>query len=396
MHPFLHEAAAACQHQMSSAPASHHLYLRCRQASVHLPVWRRLAQQAATGRLTVLEGWEVAAAEASQQQEGSSCQGEGSPTWQLTLKQRASETALPAAAAGPTTFQQAVAAASAAAAAAAPATPVQGSLAAADEAEASGPGGAPAAAREQPAELHVQAQLVWLACGAAYSAASEPVLAQLQRAAPVPLTGGYPWLDEENLCWPGAAAYVAGRGSMLSVGPCAGAWARACMCFGMAGVASACCAAFPLSIPQPTLVNFVCTRPARPCRRPAGHALRCRPHRRLSAQAGLFRGSRVGGRPATPAGPPAPAQPGRRRPRWLPSVGGQPGRRRRGRPCRAAGGGCGGGCGGAGGARGGPGGGGPRIRGAPAQGGFEFPPLLQLGRGCRRRGGSDGEEAGWG
>lgn len=167
-----------------------------RQGSVHLPLWRRLAAAAAAGRLTVLEGWEVAGAHQAEGAEGAATKG---PAWLLHLQRR--EGALPAAA-GPTLFQQAVAAAAAAAASAPDALAEQ-------------------QFDEQPAEL--TANLVWLACGRAYDAAGEAVLRQLAAQAPVPRTGGYPWLDDEALCWPGAPVYLLGRGALLSVGPCAGA-----------------------------------------------------------------------------------------------------------------------------------------------------------------------------
>lgn len=148
----------------------------------------------AAGRLTVLEGWEVAAAE---------WQAEAGGAWQLALQPREGAAHQ---AAGPTTFQQAVAAAAAAGAESANAS----AASAAEDGEA-----------QQPGQLG--ADMGWLACGAAYDAGADPVLRQLAADAPAPLTGGYPWLDEEHLCWPGAAVYVVGRGAMLALGPCAGA-----------------------------------------------------------------------------------------------------------------------------------------------------------------------------
>ena len=184
---------------------------------MHLPVWRRLAQQAAASRLAVLEGCEVAAAEqrAPAGGEGSSC-----PTWRLTVKPSELAAAQPVAATGPTTFQRAVAAA--AAAAADPATSTPGAAGAAPE-----QGAQPAAAPPQPqlaGEQQLEAGQVWLACGQAYNAARDALLAELLRQAPTPLTGGYPWLDEETLCWPGAPVLLLGRGTLLSVGPSAGGW----------------------------------------------------------------------------------------------------------------------------------------------------------------------------
>ena len=144
---------------------------------MHLPVWRRLTQQATTGKLTVLEGWEVAAAEQQEPAapaEGSSGDGSsGSGSWQLALKQRKQAEA-------PTLFQQAVAATLAAAA---------GSVGAPAEAQPAGE-----APQQTQQERRVHAQYVWLACGRAYDAASDPVLAQLLRDRPTPLVGGYPTL----------------------------------------------------------------------------------------------------------------------------------------------------------------------------------------------------------
>lgn len=187
-----------------------------RQGSVHLPLWRRLAQQAAAGRLAVLEGFELA--DAAQQNSA----GAGNTSWVLTLK-RSELGADPAGkASGPSLFQQAVAAAAAAAAAAAGAAPAPGTPNAAGE--AAGPPAQPPAgglAPQQQQQL-LRADEVWLACGSAYNAAADPVLADLARQAPAPLTGGYPWLDDEFLCWPGAPVFLLGRGAMLSVGPSAG------------------------------------------------------------------------------------------------------------------------------------------------------------------------------
>ena len=152
---------------------------------MHLPVWRRLTQQATTGKLTVLEGWEVAAAEQQEPAapaEGSSGDGSsGSGSWQLALKQRPPSPLLPRKQAeAPTLFQQAVAATLAAAA---------GSVGAPAEAQPAGE-----APQQTQQERRVHAQYVWLACGRAYDAASDPVLAQLLRDRPTPLVGGYPTL----------------------------------------------------------------------------------------------------------------------------------------------------------------------------------------------------------
>ena len=158
-----------------------------RQGSLHLPLWRRLAQLAAAGRLTVLEGWEVAEASPLAQADEEASAAD----WQLSLTQR------DAGSHQPTLFQQAVAATSG--------------------------GSSPQQAQpEGQRQRQLRAQLVWLACGRAYNAAADPVLQQLQQQRPTLLAGGYPRLDDEHLCWPGAAVYVMGRGSLLSVGPCAG------------------------------------------------------------------------------------------------------------------------------------------------------------------------------
>ncbi|PRW33610.1 FAD-dependent oxidoreductase [Chlorella sorokiniana] len=168
--------------QVDSAPRRIAACRRARgQGTVHLPLWRRLAQLAAAGRLTVLEGYEVAAAE----RQGAAEAGAGAGvSWVLTLRR------------------------SALAAGAAP-EQAAGQPAAGDAAQ-------PVQQQQLPADQ------VWLACGAAYNAAADPVLADLAQQAPAPLTGGYPWLDDESLCWPGAPVFLLGRGTLLSVGPSAG------------------------------------------------------------------------------------------------------------------------------------------------------------------------------
>ena len=200
------------------------LPLPYRQGSVHLPLWRRLAQLAAAGRLTVLEGSEVVAAERSNTSADAGVGAGSSTSWVLTLKRSEVAADSTGNAAGPSLFQRAVAAAAAAAgAAAAPAPATPGAAGAAPE-QAGQPAAADLAQRQQPAVQQLQADQVWLACGRAYNAAADPVLADLAQQAPTPLTGGYHWLDDESLCWPGAPVFLIGRGALLSVGPSAGRW----------------------------------------------------------------------------------------------------------------------------------------------------------------------------
>ncbi|KAL4857085.1 Pre-mRNA-processing protein 40A [Chlorella vulgaris] len=200
-----------------------------RQGSVHLPVWRRLTQQAVAGRLTVLEGWEVASAGQLDGSQGS---------WRLTLKPYFHEQTREQAAA-PSLFQQAVAATAAVgqrtgASQGVPnpqagATPQPDTAPLADAVPTAPQTPLPAQQQQQPPpqqqqqqEVSLETQLVWLCCGSAYDAAADPVLRGLQLAAPTLLAGGYACLDDEHLCWPGAGAYIAGRGALLSVGPTAG------------------------------------------------------------------------------------------------------------------------------------------------------------------------------
>lgn len=182
-----------------------------RQASLDVPTWRCLAEAAAAGRLAVLEGCEV--------EEAAAGAGGG---WILQLRRSAcAGNGAGAATENPpvtTPFQQAVAAAAAPCCA----TPLHGgqqqrcdiaSLAA----EAATTGAAAAA----PPEV-LEADALWLACGAAYDAAADPLLAQLQARVPTAVVAGYPWLDDRTLCWPGAPVYLAGRPAALALGPAAG------------------------------------------------------------------------------------------------------------------------------------------------------------------------------
>lgn len=75
---------------------------------------------------------------------------------------------------------------------------------------------------QQAQQLELGADLIWLACGRAYDASADPVLRQLQALRPTLLAGGYPAVDAEHMCWPGAAVYLAGRAALLAAGPCAG------------------------------------------------------------------------------------------------------------------------------------------------------------------------------
>lgn len=193
----------------------------CRQGSVNLPVWRRLAQHAAAGRLTVLESWEVASAApcapsgCGSDNSADGCVPGSSCAWRLAVRRR-EDPSLPCKLAGSATlFQQAVAAS-------AQATSGDGRREGADQQDAEQQ---KATAHEQQAQQReLAADCVWLACGSAYDAAADPVLRQLAAAAPTLLAGGFPLLDDEHLCWPGAAVYLAGRGALLAVGPCAGGW----------------------------------------------------------------------------------------------------------------------------------------------------------------------------
>lgn len=191
---------------------------------MHLPVWRRLSQQAAEGRLTVLEGWEVTGAAPclpAQQQhsgdgDGSACST--SPGWRLTVR-RQEDVALTRKQAGAhTLFQQAVGAAAAAA---------SGQAHQAGQQDATQQGATQQGAKkqdktQQAQQVELGSDLIWLACGRAYDAAADPVLRTLRAQRPTLVAGGYPLIDAEHMCWPGAAVYLAGRSSLLATGPCAG------------------------------------------------------------------------------------------------------------------------------------------------------------------------------
>eukprot|EP00887_Chlorella_sp_A99_P000159 scaffold16.g159.t1 len=182
-----------------------------RQATLDLPTLQRLAAAVAAGRLEVLEGCEVEAAEAAG---GEGTQGR----WRLRLLRRpvggpGSQIKEPVESVPPSAFQQAVAAAAAASGdQPADGAPAPGTL---------------AMAAADGSSLELPADVIWLACGSAYSVQADPLLAELQQQHPTAVVGGYPWVDEEHLCWPGAPVYLAGRAAMLALGPCAGELARA-------------------------------------------------------------------------------------------------------------------------------------------------------------------------
>lgn len=62
---------------------------------------------------------------------------------------------------------------------------------------------------------------VWIACGDAFGVQQHSLLSKLMDKYPIDVIGGYPALTS-GCSWPGVAAFVPGRGSMLTVGPCAG------------------------------------------------------------------------------------------------------------------------------------------------------------------------------
>ena len=61
---------------------------------------------------------------------------------------------------------------------------------------------------------------VWIACGNAFDVREHPLLSKLMSKYPINNVGGYP--DLTSRCsWPSVACFVPGRGSMLTIGPCA-------------------------------------------------------------------------------------------------------------------------------------------------------------------------------
>ena len=294
-----------------------------RQATLDLPTWHRLAAEVATGRVAVVEGWGVAAAQGGAAGQPSAADGAQEGGWLLQLcLQKAARSAVLAAkgpsASANTPFQQAVAATATAAAAAAAATAAAGA-AAPSAAAAAALGTEQAAAPLQPlgsssarAPLLLQADLVWVSCGAAFSLAANPLLAQLQEQRPTAVAGGYPWVDEEQLCWPGAPVYLAGRAALLALGPCAG---ELVCCTALLPVLPpnihsanhelAALRSFTLPIPsgphaRTTIAGHSRCHLAR--RRAGGHAAGGRQGGQVAGPAGLCRCARVGDRPAEAAG----------------------------------------------------------------------------------------------
>jgi hypothetical protein len=191
-----------------------------RQGSVHSVLWRQLAGLAAAGRMEVLEEAEVAGLEVACCSEVGGQEGEGA-RWAVRLapSKAGAEAASAAArrrdaASAPSAFQQAVAAAGGGV----PATTWGAAAAAATAAAA---GAAPAAA--EPPLQQLDADAIWVACGAAYNVERDPLLSVLLRQCPTPVVGGYPAVDDATLVWPGAPLFVVGRAAMLALGPCAGA-----------------------------------------------------------------------------------------------------------------------------------------------------------------------------
>lgn len=62
---------------------------------------------------------------------------------------------------------------------------------------------------------------VWIACGNAYNIEEHPILSRFVQKHPITSIGGYPVLSDA-CSWPDVPLFIAGRGSMLTIGPCAG------------------------------------------------------------------------------------------------------------------------------------------------------------------------------
>ena len=72
----------------------------------------------------------------------------------------------------------------------------------------------------QQEEIHCDE--IWLACGNAFNAGSDSLLASVCKKINNPIVGGYPLLKDDLCCLHNAPVFVIGRGSMLSIGPAAG------------------------------------------------------------------------------------------------------------------------------------------------------------------------------
>lgn len=68
----------------------------------------------------------------------------------------------------------------------------------------------------------VAVDAIWAATGMAPSAMEDPLLAQLQQAAPTRVVGGYCVVADDTLVWPGVGLHLLGRCASLSLGPTAG------------------------------------------------------------------------------------------------------------------------------------------------------------------------------
>eukprot|EP00884_Botryococcus_braunii_P017429 jgi/Botrbrau1/436/Bobra.110_2s0086.1 len=68
----------------------------------------------------------------------------------------------------------------------------------------------------------VTAQHVWLATGTSVDVTADPLLASVLARFPTQVVGGYPWLQDGTLLWPGLPLFVLGRLAALSLGPAAG------------------------------------------------------------------------------------------------------------------------------------------------------------------------------
>jgi hypothetical protein len=164
-------------------------------ASLDAPAWAALAAAAAggggAGGLEVLEGVEVC-----------ECERASGGGWALRLRPARglpageAKEAAAAAAGAPTAFRRAL-------------------------------GGAPDKPAPRDLNSPLAADEVWLACGGAYDASRDPLLAPLHAAAPTRFVAGYPVLDSPTLLWPGVPVFLLGRAARLALGPAAGGGAGA-------------------------------------------------------------------------------------------------------------------------------------------------------------------------